>query len=191
MGWTYSTAWRSATGMRDEMRRMLTDAGHTIKGDALTAYGRHYFAAVQGKGDGQTTMVTALLEKGGADHGWGYKDMDESSGPYMVDCPVRLLDLCDPPPNEWAREWREKVRAAALARTARRALAKTLKLDDTVLLREGVKPRGPFRIISLHPLRGVTGYVTYRLKASDVLSVNPPDTTVLDTAPTLVMKRGA
>ena len=44
-----------------------------------------------------------------------YKDMDESVGPCESSCPERLLDrleeLVPEPPNEYARQWRERCRA--------------------------------------------------------------------------------
>ena len=38
---------------------------------------------------------------------FGYKDMDESCGPYKYDCPKSILDLLDPTDNEWANNWRK------------------------------------------------------------------------------------
>ena len=38
----------------------------------------------------------------------GYKDMDESMGPYNYNCPKRILDLLTPTEYEQAREWRQK-----------------------------------------------------------------------------------
>jgi hypothetical protein len=37
-----------------------------------------------------------------------YKDMDESSGPYAYNCPLRILNLLTPTVNEGAIEWRER-----------------------------------------------------------------------------------
>ncbi|MCL6560684.1 MAG: hypothetical protein K6U74_18200, partial [Firmicutes bacterium] len=39
---------------------------------------------------------------------FGYKDMEESMGPYQYDCPERILRLLTPTENEYALKWREK-----------------------------------------------------------------------------------
>lgn len=45
------------------------------------------------------------------DNFWfGYKDMDETMGPYCYDCPHTILDLLTPTTNETALEWRKKCR---------------------------------------------------------------------------------
>ena len=43
---------------------------------------------------------------------FGYKDMDENSGPYNYGCPARILDLLTPTNHPHATEWRSKCRAA-------------------------------------------------------------------------------
>jgi hypothetical protein len=43
-------------------------------------------------------------------YNFGYKDMDESVGPYDTHCPAAILDLLTPTTNEYALEWREKCR---------------------------------------------------------------------------------
>jgi len=53
----------------------------------------------------------------------GWKDMDESMGPYITNCPVSILELLDPPVNENAKIWRETCRArAARVKRARERL---------------------------------------------------------------------
>ncbi len=116
MGWLYGSEWNSASAMRDELRRSLTAADYTIVKDALTSYGRHYYAAVKSNKTGKTNIFVALLAK--SRDGWGYKDMDESMGPYNYDCPLGILNAADPVEklySGWALEtatnWRAKVRA--------------------------------------------------------------------------------
>lgn len=56
-------------------------------------------------------IVCDLLkyEKG---YGWGYKDMDESCGPYYYDCPLKFLKMVpDNGINHINHEWRQKVYA--------------------------------------------------------------------------------
>jgi len=51
------------------------------------------------------------------DYGYefGYKDMDETMGPFSYDCPERILDLLTPTDNESAMRWRERCRERAAA----------------------------------------------------------------------------
>lgn len=58
-------------------------------------------------------VVLHLLAADRKNNGYGYKDMDESMGPYHYDCPVTWLDLLTEPSNDYARTWREQVRAQA------------------------------------------------------------------------------
>ncbi|MFZ5650718.1 MAG: DUF6927 domain-containing protein [Bacillota bacterium] len=43
-------------------------------------------------------------------YNFGYKDMEESMGPYQYDCPERILKLLTPTNDENALNWREKCR---------------------------------------------------------------------------------
>lgn len=61
---------------------------------------------------------------GNAGYEFGYKDMGEECGPYKYDCPVRILDQLDrlaPNPGGYAKEWREKCRAAKATKKTRQA----------------------------------------------------------------------
>ena len=49
-------------------------------------------------------------------NGWGYKDMDESMGPYYYSCPLGYLELVP----ELNPEWREGVRTYHETRKHRR-----------------------------------------------------------------------
>lgn len=44
-------------------------------------------------------------------YNWGYKDVDETMGPYQTDFPVSWLDLLSPTDSQYAIEWRKAVRA--------------------------------------------------------------------------------
>lgn len=59
---------------------------------------------------------------------WGYKDMDETSGPMESEAPVKLLDLLSPTSAEFALAWRQRCRDHA-ARNSRR-----LKAGDVIRL---------------------------------------------------------
>jgi hypothetical protein len=156
----------------------LSKAGYTIVKDALTAYGRRYYAAVMGK-DNLTRIFVALLE-GSRDMGWGYKDMDETMGPCVYDCPMSVLKMADPVDVAYAGEgrnratasdWRAEVSKYHARREHARATAKSLKVGDVVWLRN--TRDNPFTIASVTPkLRGYGKSGTlYRLPKSRVSRV--------------------
>lgn len=41
-------------------------------------------------------------------YNFSYKDMDESCGPYLYNCPERILEVLTPTTNEYALKWREE-----------------------------------------------------------------------------------
>lgn len=43
-------------------------------------------------------------------YNFGYKEMDETSGPYSFNCPAKILDLLSPTDNEYASKWRAQCR---------------------------------------------------------------------------------
>jgi hypothetical protein len=64
----------------------------------------------------ENVIQIALLSK--SPHGWGYKPMTESMGPYYYKCPIGFLD--EAPVR--CESWRAKVRAEAALKNSRRAL---------------------------------------------------------------------
>lgn len=60
--------------------------------------------------DGVSTRFIACYLLQRSAEGWGYKDMDESMGPYYYTCPISYLDEASEPISETARKWREEVR---------------------------------------------------------------------------------
>jgi hypothetical protein len=102
---------------------------------------------------------------------WGYKDMDESMGPYYVKCPLKFLALA-PSVNE---EWRAKVRAYHAGKTAKAKLKKGLQVGQTVIFRPGVtcmgSPLSEAVIERLKPLCVRVGFSTVRVKLPHILGV--------------------
>ena len=70
--------------------------------------GNHLWGVME-QPDGIKTIALVLMAGGGKDMGWGYKSITESWGPCELDCPLSLLDKVDPPTNDHARAWRDKV----------------------------------------------------------------------------------
>ncbi len=116
MGWTFSQSWPKPSDVREHLRDSLVRGkdGRRIVADAMTGYARRWWAVVE-EPSGERWIFLALIERGGAAHGCGHKDMDESMGPNEEDCPLRFLDMASPPSdpngNGWASGWRERVRA--------------------------------------------------------------------------------
>lgn len=63
-------------------------------------------------------------------YNFGYKDMDETMGPYIYNCPASILNLLTPTENETANKWREMCK--------QRAEKGTVKIGDTVKFNEPV-----------------------------------------------------
>jgi hypothetical protein len=52
-------------------------------------------------------------------HNFGYKDMDESAGPYQAECPERILKLLTPTTSQYAQQWRDACWAKITAKKAK------------------------------------------------------------------------
>lgn len=114
-----TTPWTS-----EETNLSYTPIRHCTKGNNLWS--------VWERSDGHRFLALDMMkpEKG---YGWGYKGMDESSGPAYVNCPLAYLDLV-PDPGYYATEWRERVRAYWAAQERQRATAKAAKCGDVLTL---------------------------------------------------------
>ena len=128
MGWTYYSATHHKNGRID--RKAECDAyfmeglnrGHyQVLKSAMV--GSTYYAAVKAlkrcdpNGEGYldippeeqivfaVVFLTNTNSKSAFD--FGYKDMDETVGPYKYDCPRSILNLLSPTDNPYALEWRK------------------------------------------------------------------------------------
>lgn len=115
MGWLFCYEWKSAKDVRESLNRQRSLPRIA---QAATMAGKHLWTVYEMPG-GTRFIALDLIEK--QDGEWGYKDMDESMGPFYFDCPLKLLNLAGEPPNETAARWRDDVRkkAAAKRRTFR------------------------------------------------------------------------
>jgi len=120
MGWLFSNRW----GSKDELVRFLRSPernGPHYEVLASTVRGsRHWYVARYTKDDKVVTFIGLDLMESGGNEGWGYKDMDESVGPYYYDCPLRFLDMvAGSEPVGYAEKWRESVREWHAKKAAR------------------------------------------------------------------------
>jgi hypothetical protein len=144
-----------------------------------TIVGSVYYAAAQRYDTSGALEVSALVcltrwnPKAKDGYIFAYKDMDESCGPYACKCPASILDLLTAPPNDHAREWRDRCRAR-LALTGRR------------------KPKDGDRLIFPEPIRFTDGYEGREFdvvrRASRIL-LQCPDTHILCQVSRLMERR--
>lgn len=113
MGWDYGRARYWKNGRID--RKAECDERFTWKTDAKeisvlksSMVGSTYYAAVQIKTPEKTEVIgcVTLTSVDGCDI--GMKIMEETCGPYQVECPKSILKLLTPTDSEWANEWRKK-----------------------------------------------------------------------------------
>jgi hypothetical protein len=79
------------------------------------------------KDNGQTDrFIGCFLLDRKKDYGWGYKDMEESMGPFYYSCPLSFLDMV-PVANE---EWRKGVREYHARRNQKLEVGQTVRLTD-------------------------------------------------------------
>jgi hypothetical protein len=130
MGWLYACDPREG---RAELVAKFRRPGFWSEGVVVLAdrvVGNHYWAAIESRG--RRCVALVLMQGGGRGEGWGYKVMDEHAGPYVVDCPLALLDMTDEPTEGHAVGWRQKVRGYHAARRAKRARARDLEAGALV-----------------------------------------------------------
>jgi hypothetical protein len=127
MGWLFYTTTRTR---KDECDHVLTHDGDKSRLCVIDSamVGSTYYAAVE-RTDKETGVSyifgAVLLTKGRSlpgeaqdGHNFGYKDMDESSGPNESKCPLRILNKLSPLDHpafngrtEYAQAWRDRCRA--------------------------------------------------------------------------------
>ena len=105
MGWFYT----HGASRRDIIKEQITLGQdhevlrHCCRGNVLWAVIHTRKAGLD-----QTWIYCGLMQR--SQEGWGYKPMDESMGPCYLTCPLSYIEQCSEPVNDWAREWRDKVR---------------------------------------------------------------------------------
>ena len=110
MGWLFG--WDTRKQLVDHL---CGDAG--VKTLKRRFVGNTLYTVHSYKGTDGTVInfacVYLLKGRNGTRDGWGYKDIDESMGPYYYDFPVSWLDMLSPTDSQSSKEWREHVRKRA------------------------------------------------------------------------------
>ena len=130
MGW--STGWRSRAELVSYLNtgwgetREILDTGSTRKA---------HYQLVLCKDTGEKFIAVYLVKDYGKREGWGYKDMSESMGPVVTDCPLKLLNqsTCT---SGYAVQWRQECRDYHAAEKRRRRYIAQLKEGDTIIVGE-------------------------------------------------------
>lgn len=159
MGWLFTLGQT-----RGQLIDHLTRERDTCKTVAKFASGNHLWVVHEDR-KGERFIVLYLLQNQQG-YGWGYKDIDESMGPYYYSCPLKFLELA---PKAANAEWREEVRKYH----ARRANAKGVKLGDTLILIKGCKVPSVV-VTSVRPLQGTHSGVLYNISRRLVESLVKP-----------------
>jgi len=148
MGWTYTHKdvgqsvkdfFRSEFDWVNEKRRVtvldcavvcLREAYIAMEAVDLVNHSREVFA------------IVCLLDYQPNDYyNFGYKDMEESMGPYNYNCPERILNLLTPTGNEYALKWRWKCREAVERRkkVAKIKNGDILEFEEPIVFQNGCK----------------------------------------------------
>lgn len=146
MGWTYTYKPKNVSVRQffEERFNYNEDDGKYGKiidcavVNLRTAYIAYEIGDALGKRE-VIAIVCALDYKPNDYYNFGYKDMDESMGPYYYDCPERILKLLTPTEHEWAKEWREKCWKRIQRKKARPKLKKgmVIKFADPIVFSSG------------------------------------------------------
>jgi hypothetical protein len=143
MGWMFG--WNTRKELVDHLLNDngLTTIKHCFKGNNLWCV--HETTTTKAGYGGNVRWIALYLLRGRDKcdkrtgkydlHGWGYKDMDESSGPHYYNCPLGYIEMVeayeklrDHAPLGYAAEWRVKVRAHHQRATQKLALGQMIKL---------------------------------------------------------------
>ncbi|MHB1205730.1 MAG: DUF6927 domain-containing protein [Rhodospirillaceae bacterium] len=128
MGWLFMTSLKGHSGPRQYLDAQFTyecsERTSRVLRSALV--GLHvYYAAVEHirAADGQREVwaVVCLVKYNPRDREgyiFGYKDMEESMGPFQCDCPAAILDLLTPTDRQHALDWRARCRTVLDTRRA-------------------------------------------------------------------------
>lgn len=171
MGWTFQEKPRDVRGYLDSQLTWESETGKRRVLDSAIVARTEYYAAVEHvKPDGEREVWAAVfllkfVPRASDGYTFGYKDMDETMGPYAWRCPVRLLDLLTETDNEYANGWRRKCREYHARRAALPKLAEGMKLrvlNEDVPTVDGI----PLREVTVlragrKPLFTVTGFGGY------------------------------
>lgn len=159
MGWLFrcDPRYKRDDLIKDLRRPDRWSAGTTLL-QACTKGNHHWYLAKTG----DTIWIGLdLMQGGGRNQGWGYKDMDETVGPYQTDCPISYINKASPTEHEYANAWRKKVCEHHATRKARPAYASSMRVELNNVVYTLIEPYAPRRGWIVKDSHGNT----YRMRA--------------------------
>jgi hypothetical protein len=172
MGWTFQEKPRD---VKAELDRQLTwtneNGSRRVLDSAIVARSEYYAAVEHVKPDGERIVWAAafmlkFVPRAVDGYTFGYKDMDETMGPYLHRCPVRILDMLTATDNEYTNAWRERCRMYHARRAALPKLVEgmRLRIKDAGGLTVGGFPLEECTVIRAgrKPVFSVAGYGSFR-----------------------------
>jgi len=157
----YTSGWNSLKEVKEHCLKGWSEKVEVIDHKS-TSYGKHLWVAIKYKDTDKSVICLFLISSYKSD--WGYKDMDESCGPYTFDCPLELLDKTTGDGGEHSKAWREKVRAY---HANLKAIAQDIKIGEVVNV-YGKKYRITEKIDRHYKGISLENGCTYRLKIKQI-----------------------
>jgi hypothetical protein len=144
MGYFFSSRWPTRADMVRHLNADLPEFSKLIK--ARTVGNNHWQAIeyINAAGENVRYIALALIRHSREAGGYGYKSMDETSGPYYYNCPLNFLEGLSSPIG-YAADWREKVRAYHAEKKSRPLFRPGLKMSYNGWIFELIQPAGPRR----------------------------------------------
>lgn len=152
MGWLFSSNWST----REELREHLVN-GNGVKTLKSCWVGNNMWAVQEYQRDGMThpvRFVCLYLVQGKKGIEYGYKDVDETMGPYQMSCPVAYIELVEAhekehgyEPTGYAAEWRKSVRASRAKAKRKLVDGSKIKLYGREYTVEGQYPNKKYRVV--------------------------------------------
>lgn len=139
MGWTF-TRREKGISTKDWFAKEFNGGGFEVLDVACGTLNPTNVYIAMKLPDGKVTAIACLTKRVPKDYysNYGWKDMSENMGPYICDCPQRIMDLLSPLDEldvvGDAGAWRERV---AEFRT---------KFDNKLRLRDGMLVNLPYEL---------------------------------------------
>lgn len=123
MGWLFG--YHNTTQIKNELNAARSNL--KLVAQRVTNYGRHIWSLYE-TNEGERFINLDLCSK--HDGEWGYKDMDETMGPYYYDCPVAMIDMAGPTPHKTAQDWRDNVLKFHARRSRKLEVGMKIRMGD-------------------------------------------------------------
>lgn len=122
MGWDFGPKPNDVKAyMADNATYSTDDYSQRVLDAAIVNCSEYYAAVERIHADGTREVwchVAMLRFTRASDYNFGKKDMCDSMGPTIANCPARILDLLTETDSDCANEWRQRCRARAAMRAS-------------------------------------------------------------------------